>query len=171
MTDDGQHVITTVHLSLRLRCTKTHCHILVENNLTPTDRPKSVRNRCVIELFCGVVYVVTLPVWHFCWCMGFCHRTESDLFLFLLYAKSARKRKKSDSVLLQRFSPIFERWKFNTILRSTYPIATALYTTEARSCATKHNRCVITVKAPSWSRCFSYCTTTKHKWHVTMYVQ
>ena len=25
------------------------------------DRPKSVRNRCVIELFCGVVCVVTLP--------------------------------------------------------------------------------------------------------------
>ena len=29
--------------------------------VTPTDRPKSVRNRCVIELFCGVVRVVTLP--------------------------------------------------------------------------------------------------------------
>ena len=54
--------------------------------VTPTDRPKSVRNRCVIELFCGVVYVVTLPVWYFCWCRGFCHRTESDLFLFLLTA-------------------------------------------------------------------------------------
>ena len=26
-----------------------------------TDRPKSVRNRCVIELFCGVDCVVTLP--------------------------------------------------------------------------------------------------------------
>ena len=50
--------------------------------VTPTDRPKSVRNRCVINLFCGVVCVVTLPFWHFCWCMGFCHRTESDLFLF-----------------------------------------------------------------------------------------
>ena len=50
--------------------------------VTPTDRPKSVRNRCVIELFCGVVCVVTLPFWYFCWCRGFCHRTESDLFLF-----------------------------------------------------------------------------------------
>ena len=30
---------------------------------TPTDRPKSVRNRCVIELFCGVVCVVSLPFW------------------------------------------------------------------------------------------------------------
>ena len=53
--------------------------------VTPTDRPKSVRNRCLIELFCGVVCVVTLPFWHFfCWCRSFCHRTESDLFLFLL---------------------------------------------------------------------------------------
>ena len=39
--------------------------------VTPTDRPKSVRNRCVIELFCGVVCIVTLHLWHFCWYMGF----------------------------------------------------------------------------------------------------
>ena len=50
---------------------------------TPTDRPKSVCNRCVIKLFCGVVCVVTLPFWHFCWRWGICQRTESDLFLFL----------------------------------------------------------------------------------------
>ena len=29
--------------------------------VAPTDRPKSVRNRCLIELFCGVACVVTLP--------------------------------------------------------------------------------------------------------------
>ena len=29
--------------------------------VTPTERPKSVRNHCVIELFWGVVCVVTLP--------------------------------------------------------------------------------------------------------------
>ena len=28
--------------------------------VTPADRPKSVRNRCVIEVFGGVLYVVTL---------------------------------------------------------------------------------------------------------------
>ena len=39
--------------------------------VTPTDRPKSVRNRCVIELFCGVFCVVTLPFWHFCWWRAF----------------------------------------------------------------------------------------------------
>ena len=29
--------------------------------VTPTGRPKSVRNRCIIKLFCGVVSDVTLP--------------------------------------------------------------------------------------------------------------
>ena len=38
--------------------------------VTPTDRSKSVHNRCVIELFCDVVCVVTLPFRHFCWCRG-----------------------------------------------------------------------------------------------------
>ena len=51
--------------------------------VTSTDRPKSVRNCCLIELFNGVVCVVTLPFSHFCWCMGFCHRTGSDLLLFV----------------------------------------------------------------------------------------
>ena len=52
--------------------------------VTPTDRPKSVRNRCVIEIFSGVVCVVTLLLDY---CVGegaFCYRTESDLFLFVL---------------------------------------------------------------------------------------
>ena len=50
--------------------------------VTPTDRPKSVRNRCLIELFCGVVHVVTALL-TFRGCRGFCHRTESDLLLFV----------------------------------------------------------------------------------------
>ena len=29
--------------------------------VTPTDRPKSARNLCLIELFCGAVCVVALP--------------------------------------------------------------------------------------------------------------
>ena len=61
--------------------------------VTPTDRPKSVRNRCLIELFRGVVCVVTLPFWHFCWCRGFCHRTESDLFLFLCKSSSGMTKR------------------------------------------------------------------------------
>ena len=58
--------------------------------VTPTDRPKSVRNCCLIELFCVVVCVVTLSLLHFCWYRGFCHRTGSDLLLFVLeYRKCA----------------------------------------------------------------------------------
>ena len=53
--------------------------------VTPTDRPKTVRNRCVIEVFDGVFNVVTLLFGLSCGCRGFCYRTESDLFLFLFY--------------------------------------------------------------------------------------
>ena len=49
--------------------------------VTQTDRPKSVRNRCVIEVFGGVFYVVTMLSGFYCGCRGFCHRTESDVFL------------------------------------------------------------------------------------------
>ena len=51
--------------------------------VTQTDGPKSVRNRCVIEVlwrFC----VVTLLFRFFCGCRGYCHRTKSDLFFFLV---------------------------------------------------------------------------------------
>ena len=37
----------------------THTSLVVK--VTPNDRPESVRNRSVIELFCSVVYVVILP--------------------------------------------------------------------------------------------------------------
>ena len=49
-----------------------------------TDRPNSVRNRCVTEIFGIAFYVVMLFFGLFCGCRGFCHRTESDPFLFLL---------------------------------------------------------------------------------------
>ena len=52
--------------------------------VTPTDRPKSVRSRCVIEVFGGVFVLSRCFFVFFCRCRGFCHRTESDLFLFLI---------------------------------------------------------------------------------------
>ena len=58
--------------------------------VTPNDRPKSVRNRYIIELLSGVVCVVILPFCHFCWLRGFCQRTESDIFLFLLPSVSSQ---------------------------------------------------------------------------------
>ena len=56
---------------------------------TPTDRPKSIRNRCVIEVF-GGIFVLSRWVLIFlcvcvCVCGAFCHSTESDLFLLLFY--------------------------------------------------------------------------------------
>ena len=51
--------------------------------VTPTDRPRSVRNSCVIKVFGGVFMLSRCFFGLFCGCRGFCHRTESDLFLFL----------------------------------------------------------------------------------------
>ena len=51
--------------------------------VTPTDRPKSVRKRCVIEVF-GDVFVLSRCYLDFlCDCRDFCDKTESDIFLFL----------------------------------------------------------------------------------------
>ena len=50
--------------------------------VTPTDRPKSVCNRCVIEVFGGVFCVVTLLLGFFRRWRGFWCKTESDLFFF-----------------------------------------------------------------------------------------
>ena len=56
--------------------------------VTPTDRPKSVLSRCVIEAF-GGVFVLSIVSRIFCWYRGFCHRTESDLLLFLFSKTSS----------------------------------------------------------------------------------
>ena len=52
--------------------------------VTLTDRPKSVRNPCVIKVLVAFC-VGTLVFGFFCRCRGFCHRPESDLFPFLSY--------------------------------------------------------------------------------------
>ena len=56
--------------------------------VTPTDRPKSVRNRCEIEVLGGVFVVSRCFFEFFCRCRGFYHRTGSDLFLFVLLSYS-----------------------------------------------------------------------------------
>ena len=70
--------------------------------VTPTDRPKSVRNCCLIELFCGVVCVVTLSLWHFCWYRGFCHRTGSDLLLFVFRAARLSSKLLGQGYVMER---------------------------------------------------------------------
>ena len=65
---------------------KASCVITV---VTPTDRPKSVRNRWVIEVL--VAFLCFPLVFEFSVGIGFfCHRTESDLlFLFMLISRLA----------------------------------------------------------------------------------
>ena len=54
-------------------------HTICVAVVTPNDRPKSVRNRCVIEVFGGVL-MLSIRFFFFFWYTGFSHRTESDLF-------------------------------------------------------------------------------------------
>ena len=82
-----------------------HTSWVVVHVVTPTDRPKSVRNLCLIELFCGVVCVVTLSFSHFCWCRGFCHRTWSDLLLFVITSNSLNMTLKKNWIYI--------RWSFS----------------------------------------------------------
>ena len=57
--------------------------VIVIEFVTPTDRPKSVRNRCVIGSFKWSFCVVTLLFGVSVDVRaGFCHRTDPDLFLF-----------------------------------------------------------------------------------------
>ena len=51
--------------------------------VTPTDRPKSVPNRCVIKV-CGGVFVLSAGFMNFCSYRNLCERTESYLCLFFL---------------------------------------------------------------------------------------
>ena len=70
-------------LTGRLESRKPVHHTCLVAVVTPTDLPKSVRNRCVIEVF-DCVLCCHFDFWIFCWYRGFCHRIESDLFFFLL---------------------------------------------------------------------------------------
>ena len=51
--------------------------------VTPIGRPKSVRNRCLIEGFDGFCWLSIVFVLIFCRYRGFCQKTESDHFLLL----------------------------------------------------------------------------------------
>ena len=80
--------------------------------VTLTDRPKSVRNRCTCNRsFWWRFYVFATLFGFFCRCRGFCHRTESDLILFLLkanfYAKFEENLRTSTYQTLHDFYHIF----------------------------------------------------------------
>ena len=50
--------------------------------VTKTDRPKSVRNRCVINVWWRICVVSFLFFYIFCWYRGFCHKAVYLVFLF-----------------------------------------------------------------------------------------
>ena len=52
-------------------------------DVTPTDRPKSVRNSCVIKVFGGVFMLSRCFLDCSVGVGVFCHGTESDIFLSL----------------------------------------------------------------------------------------
>ena len=52
---------TAVAVSGKVGPVKLVNHTSLVAVVTSTDRPKSVRNHCVIKLLCGIVCVVTLP--------------------------------------------------------------------------------------------------------------
>ena len=60
--------------------------------VTPTDCAKSVRNRCVIEVFGGVFVLLGLLFGFFCACRGFCHRTQSGPFFSSELATQSQSR-------------------------------------------------------------------------------
>ena len=72
------------------------------------DRPKSVRNCCVIDVF----YVVTLLFGLFSECRGFWYRTESDLFPFL-FERQKRSTEGCSKFKFRKHDKL--RWKWSTL--------------------------------------------------------
>ena len=65
-----------VHLQVYMHKIKSWMSVV-----TPTDHPKLVRNRCVIEVF-GGVFVSSIGCWIFCWYKGFRHRLSQISVFF-----------------------------------------------------------------------------------------
>ena len=95
--------------------------------VTPIDRPKSACNRCVIEVL-GGVFVLSIVFQIFCWYMGFCHRTESDLLLYLFQVHK-HKRKRKDLTQSYDQSLYIHRKLQNATRQHKHAIETFDYTT------------------------------------------
>ena len=103
--------------------------------VTPTDRPKSVCNRCtcIIDDFGGVFFVLSRCLLDF-FSVGegaFYDRTESDLFLFLVtHACSVLFKEIIGSILEQTFETLVLRisnTKRSCLLRYGYIILKSEY--------------------------------------------
>ena len=75
--------------------------------VTPTDRPKSVRNRCVIEVF-GDVCVLSFGFRIFCCCRGFVIGLSQISFFFSWHACSNNDALSNYLVSLTTESSLFK---------------------------------------------------------------
>ena len=80
--------------------------------VTPNDRPRSVPNRCVIEVF-GCIFVLPIGILIVYWYGAFCHRIESDLFLFVL----DRPKSVPNSCVIERICNVFVSLHLCTVCR------------------------------------------------------
>ena len=71
-TDDIRHAMTIAQSSIRLRWAKM------------TNQPENLIK--VLLLFGSIFSHILMSHNQTCWCTGFCHRTESDFFLFLFFS-------------------------------------------------------------------------------------
>ena len=95
--------ILRVHMYL-LSWRKTN-FLCITSILSPKSMSKLINVNCLH--FIGCQNYISVDIWHFCWCRSFCHRTESDLFLFLF---------RSYSELLSKFGDIsFQEYVFKGI--------------------------------------------------------
>ena len=88
-----------VHVS----CIVNNCVPFVTPNWPSYVGPQSLCNRSFLWRLC----VVTLLFGFFCGCWGFCHRTESDLFLFLFGSVSHRRQTLSCIICNRRRGRLF----------------------------------------------------------------
>ena len=95
--------------------------------VAPTDRPKSVRNRCVIGLFVSSLCNFDL---HFLSIWGVCHATVSDLFHFL-FPSSLQEliplRLKSFSVSANKHAPMHVTRGYKQFAMISLPLNACYY--------------------------------------------
>ena len=85
--------------------------------VTPTVRPKYVRNRCVIEILVAFLCCHVAFFFIFFRCGGLCHRAGSDLFLFLLFNDSTGITQCDSDIGPNRMCPANLEAKTDSVLK------------------------------------------------------
>ena len=111
-------------VSKKMQCALSKCYRLQKYSVW--RKLSSYLNTCLLNVtkvymqnsnFWWCFYVVTLRFGLFCGCRGFCHKTESDLFLFLLGIHSDRniqRLAKAGSPVFPECVPAYSSWYCHT---------------------------------------------------------